>query len=495
MALWVMDAIGTTPQTVPSIASEFEHADLGDARLTARLRKIADKLSRAPGKSFPEALGVESELDAHYRFLSNPRFTYAAVMESHIRKTCERVAAAGTVLCVEDTTECAFGGSARRRGLGRLEGKAQGFLAHCALAVAADGSRRPLGVLGLRPWVREGPRRSRKANGSKKTGSDYAKETDKESARWGELVEEIAARVGDRAALIHVMDREADAYPLLAQMVEGGHRFVVRLSKDRRVETEAGCEEWQRLQEVLPNAPDIYEVEVPVSKRGAKKPPGAAKTFAARESRVARLRFSAQRLHFKRPRYLDGLPSSLPIHVVHVHEVEVPEGVEPIEWTLATTEPIATAEDVLAVVRHYRARWTIEEFFKALKTGCSLEERQLESYGALLKALAIFLPVAWQLLLLRNLGRSAPDEPATAALSERQVVVLRAFTTRPLDERPTVRQAMFAVAALGGHLKRNGDPGWLTLARGLERLLTLELGWAAAQQPRSGPRARPRGEV
>lgn len=490
-----MDAIGTTPQTVPSIASEFEHADLGDARWTARLRKIADKVSRAPGKSFPEALGADSQLEAHYRFLNNPRFTYAAVMESHIRKTCERVAAAGTALCVEDTTECAFGGGARRKGLGRLQGQAQGFLAHCALVVAADGSRRPLGVLGFRPWVREGPRRSRKADGSKKTGSDYAKETDKESGRWGEMVEETAARVGDRAALIHVMDREADAYPLLAQMVERRQRFVVRLSKDRRVESEAGGGEWQRLQEVLPHAPDLYEVEVPVSKRGVKKPPGAAKTFAARESRVARLRFSAQRLHLMRPRYLDALPPSLPLHVVHVHEVEAPEGVEPIEWTLATTEPIATPEAVLAVVHYYRARWTIEEFFKALKTGCSLEERQLESYGALLKALAIFLPVAWQLLLLRNLGRSAPDEPATVALSERQVEVLRAFTTRPLDERPTVRQAMFAVAALGGHLKKNGDPGWLTLARGLEHLRTLELGWVAALRPRPRPHSPPREQA
>lgn len=222
-----------TTFTVPSIASDFERADLGDARLTARLMKIADKVSRAPDKSFPDMIGSDGQLEAHYRFLNNPRFTSAAIMEAHFQKTCERVAAAGTVLCVEDTTEFAYGGSVRRKGLGRLQGQAQGFLAHCALAVAADGSRRPRGVLGLRPWVREGPRRSRKANGAKKAGSDYAKETDKESARWGQMVEETSARVGDRAALIHVMDREADAYPLRAQMVGGHHRFVVRLSKDR----------------------------------------------------------------------------------------------------------------------------------------------------------------------------------------------------------------------------------------------------------------------
>jgi hypothetical protein len=36
-------------------------------------------------------------------------------------------------------------------------------------------------------------------------------------------------------------------------------------------------------------------------------------------------------------------------------------------------------DQVAAVVDHYRGRWTIEEFFKAIKTGCALEARQLES--------------------------------------------------------------------------------------------------------------------
>jgi hypothetical protein len=35
---------------------------------------------------------------------------------------------------------------------------------------------------------------------------------------------------------------------------------------------------------------------------------------------------------------------------------------------------------------------------------------------------------------------------------------------------------MLAIAALGGHIKNNGDPGWLVLGRGLHDLLLLELG-------------------
>jgi IS4 transposase len=49
---------------------------------------------------------------------------------------------------------------------------------------------------------------------------------------------------------------------------------------------------------------------------------------------------------------------------------------------LYTSEPIDTAEQLLTIVDQYRSRWVIEEFFKALKTGCAFEKRQLESYRA-----------------------------------------------------------------------------------------------------------------
>lgn len=53
--------------------------------------------------------------------------------------------------------------------------------------------------------------------------------------------------------------------------------------------------------------------------------------------------------------------------------------------------------------------------------------------------------------------------------------------------KPTVQDAMRAIAGLGGHLPRNGDPGWLVLGRGmhdllLHDLLLLELGWRARAQ-------------
>lgn len=168
---------------------------------------------------------------------------------------------------------------------------------------------------------------------------------------------------------------------------------------------------------------------------------------------------------------------------MRVREVETNGEHEPVEWTLLTTEPIESPADVERIVDIYRTRWLIEEYFKALKTGCSIEKRQLESKHSLLNALAVFIPIAWRLLRLRNLARDEAEAPATDALSDVQIEVLIATSKkRKLPLKPTVREALLAVAALGGNIKNNGEPGWMVLGRGYDRLLTMETAWRAARR-------------
>ena len=64
-----------------------------------------------------------------------------------------------------------------------------------------------------------------------------------------------------------------------------------------------------------------------------------------------------------------------------------------MEWVLWTSEPVETAEQVAQVVDGYRTRWLIEEYFKALKTGCAFEERQLRSIRTLTNALGLRHPL------------------------------------------------------------------------------------------------------
>ena len=167
--------------------------------------------------------------------------------------------------------------------------------------------------------------------------------------------------------------------------------------------------------------------------------------------------------------------------MVDLKEVDAPHGETPVHWTLFTNEPIDTAADVSAVVDMYCLRWLIEEFFKALKTGCLAERRQLDSIDAYLTFLAFAMPVAVKMLQLRTLARAKAKCP-DAVLSKTQQTILVNHPRCRLPESPNAVDYLLAIAALGGFIKNNGTPGWLTLYRGFQQLLTLEIGWEAATQ-------------
>lgn len=130
----------------------------------------------------------------------------------------------------------------------------------------------------------------------------------------------------------------------------------------------------------------------------------------------------------------------------------------------------------------YRARWTIEEYFKALKTGCAYEKRQLESQKTLTNLLGILVPIAWMLLHLRAKERNYPLAPATEVFSKTQIAILKIKTKLGKVDEPTVQDAYKAVAGLGGHLSQNGPPGWQILWRGMRKLLNLQEGWETRER-------------
>ncbi len=447
--------------------SEFRGAEFGDERLGKRLGKLAEQLARAPDLSFPKATGSDAALEATYRFLNNEKVTPEAILSAHVRATAERCSQAGTVFIAHDSSEFKFSGP--REDIGRLSSDStHGFLGHFALAVSGKG-RAPLGVLGFSALTRKhGARRPR--HGERRPLEE------RESRRWLELVEQAEVATGGRCDAVHVMDREADAYELLAGLMEKKRRFVIRAQFDRVV---AGDDDGARIGDVLEQASAMLEREVQLSARVKRKgdPPSKARKHPPRKMRLARLLVSAAVITLRRPvQAAKSLPDTLTVHVVRVHEVDPPAGTEPVEWRLLTSEAIDTPDDVASVVDAYRARWLIEEYFKALKTGCAYEKRQLGSKRALLNALALFAPIAWQLLALRHLSRAHDDVSAEAVLSPLKLKILRAHKDTRAMPCSTVREAMLAIARLGGHITNNGDPGWIVLGRGYEDLLLLELG-------------------
>jgi Transposase DNA-binding/Transposase DDE domain len=461
------------------VEAELGNADLGDARRTARLTRVATAIVSDPSASFPDSMVLDADLEGTYRFLSNPRVTPDAVLAPHLRATAKRIAAESTVVIAHDTTEFTFGsfprGDLKRTG----RGDSYGFCAHVSLALTADERRLPLGVVGLHRF-------NRTFGASKVRNGKYKSDPSNTMLRWGEQVRAVHDDLADPSRVIHVMDREADDYTLLAQMQEDGQRFVVRQSGDRRQHPD---HRFPKVRDALAIVAVVATREVPLTARRPITKKAHRSRYPTREGRVAELEFRAATVSVARTDTASkDVPRQIELNVVHVLEINAPPGCEPVEWWLWTSDPIGNAEEILAVVDAYRCRWTIEEFFKALKTGCAFEKRQLESAHALANALSIFAPIAWRLLLLRTLARHA-DAPATAALTTTQIKCLRAFTLerlrRTLPDVLSARDAMLAVAKMGGHITNNGDPGWIVLGRGFDRLLDVELGFSLARSDQS----------
>jgi hypothetical protein len=322
-------------------------------------------------------------------------------------------------------------------------------------------------MLGAHTWTRTGATPGTKKRATYKFKTRESKESD----RWGELVQSVHALTHERARVIHVMDREADSYRLLAQIVDAGGEFVVRASHlDRRLADGRTLE--QSTDDV-----DLRLIrEVPLTKRVAHRDQRRVRN-APRVARSATLLVGTTSVTMKRSWSMlaeDG--PDLQLNVVRVWEVEPPDGEHPVEWHLITNLPVRTHAEVELIVDSYRRRWLIEELFKALKSGCRFEELQLESSEALRNALAVMLPVAVRLLALRHIARFAGARPASDVLNDLQIRVLRVYEHTRNMPLVTARDAFLAVARLGGHIKNNGDPGWIVIGRGYEDLLTLERG-------------------
>ena len=457
------------PIDAEKLASEVANSNFRNKRLNLRLGSIIMRLARDPGLSLPRAFD-SAGLEAAYRFFSNQSVKPAAILAAHFEATRRRTREEGDFLIAHDSTAFSYRYDGNREGLGRAKRgnprSNQQFFAHVSLAISADEEHRPLGIAAFKTWSRLG----------EPSGVEYQ--------RWEDQINASSLQLDSREHAVHLADREADDYEMFYALKRDGHRFVVRCLHNRYLDEQPAK---LKLRDSFANVSASFEREVGVSRRTERPTDILRKIHPTRAKRMATLKIAAIEVALKKPKtyraHTNHPPASLKINVVRVWEPDPPAGESPIEWYLYTTDPIDTPEQQLKIVDYYRARWVIEEYFKALKTGCDFESRQLQDYESLINLLAVFATIAYQLLLIRNEAARAPDQSALALglVSEEQVDVLRALGRRQLSAIPTAREIYLAIAALGGHIKYAGNPGWLTLSRGHEKLATLTEGWRAAK--------------
>jgi len=448
------------------IMDEFVNVPLGDTRLTRRLGELAAAFAEQPAAAIPKATGNWSQACAAYRFLDNERVTAAAVLSTHIARTLRRAAHQPLMLAVSDTTSLNYSDRPHTTGLGPIGNNADkptGLFLHTLLAFTPDGQ--PLGVLDAQNWAREPAQFGSTRQRNRKPVAE------KESAKWLRSYEALAGHATTTAQTRWVMiaDREADIYELFERPAAqpSGPALLIRSQHNRGVD---GLK--HKLFAQLARAPQAGSLRVQVPAK-----PGRRARTALLTVRFCEVRLASPWLKAERP--------PLTVWAIEAREEHPPRGAGPLHWRLLSSLPVTTLDEAVEKIRWYCVRWGIEVFHKVLKSGCAVEALQLESAARLVRCVTIKLVVAWQTMALCKLGREQPDTKISELLEETAWRVLVAATHRDQPRPrgvPRASEAVQWIGRLGGHLGRRGDgtPGPFTLARGLERLHDITVGWELA---------------
>jgi len=262
---------------------------------------------------------------------------------------------------------------------------------------------------------------------------------------------------------IYIADRESDFYEPVDTCQHVGIDFIIRAYQDRRLADEAG-----KLREALARAPVLGQSTVELRSRGGEP------------ARTAIVELRSVQLDLDGPWRPGGWREPLQdVGVVEVREVHAPEGVrEPLHWILLTSLACGTKAQAQRVVGIYTARWWVEEYHKALKSGAGVEESQLERGYRLESLIGVLAVVAVRLLSTKMLARSRPESfEASESFGPQMLAILEKKHGKPKGGW-TNQNVLVATARLGGFLarKHDGMPGWQTIWRGWQRLIWMAEG-------------------
>ena len=432
----------------------FPDLELGDTRRDRRFRQIVEAVARHPGASLPHLFPNPTQYHAALNLFHSDRCTHEAILSAHATATLTALETrTEPVLFIHDATHLDFSGhTTLADDLGPIgNGGGRGWVAHQTIAV--DPVTRVVhGLVSQILHVREESTQGEAVASRRQRPS-------RESRLWEQGIDQVGPRpVG--AAWIDVADRGADAFEFLQALRAKDRRFVIRSTHNRALgagpshrRAEDHLHDRLRCQE----AQAWWTLELP------------ARTAVS--ARRAQLCGAAERVSLRPPHVRKGEFRREPVELwaVRVWEPAAPDGAEPLEWLLLTSESVEEAADFERVAGWYACRWVIEEFHKVQKSGMGVERYQLQSVDALAPLVAMLSVVGVALLNLRLAARTPAlrDRPAEELVPACWVRVLRQIRGGPTKDW-TVADFVVALARCGGYLK-NPDkhpPGWITLWRG-----------------------------
>lgn len=430
---------------------EIKHMDLSDKRLVKRYGKLLEIMSGKPSSSIPEACNSFAETKAAYRFFDNENVEASAIREAFYTSTASRIQGKKIVLVPTDTTDLNFSSRKTLKGKGVLKNwQASGLILHSSFAIDLNGT--PLGLLYQKCWGRK--------------SEDYGKKLERkkmpinkrESFKWIESLRGVQQYLPAEITGIFIGDREADLYDLFAEPRNSNCELLIRAKQNR--ELAEGTKLLNKLKSIKPAG--IFKTTIKKN-RGLKE----------REAELE-ISFTSIILLPPKDRSKEGF-SPITINVIAVKELVSSPVEDPVEWILLTTLPVNNFEEAVQCVKWYTMRWLIERYHFTLKSGCKIEELQLEDSDRIDRAAAVYCVVAWRLMYLTYLARNEPDEPVSTMLKKHEWEALCSFvnkTIKPPKQPPSMKEAVVMIAKLGGFNNRKSDglPGLKVVWRGLRRL-------------------------
>lgn len=447
---------------------EFETIDLSDKRLDRRAVNLLETLWANPSASINSACDGWSESLAAYRFFSNDRVKPEQILVPHREATEDRIAQEDVALIVQDTTELDFSKHPPKdAGLLNSE-KRFGFYDHTHAAFTPEGLC--LGVLDVEFFNRTadtlGKAQERKSQPIE----------EKETFRWLEgyrLACELAGK-HPQTQIISVADAEADIYDIFLEVSRQPTPadFVIRAKQDRSSlerDPEAGAHAYKKVRDEVAQSDVCLDrkLELPRTPK--------------REPRLACLEIRAKTVTVKPPHARSHL-DSVTYNLVLVEEIGRPADDETaICWLLITNLPIDTPDKILRVIDTYGGRWPIEPFFRTFKTGCAVEEIQLETEQRLLRCLMFYKVIAWRIIYLTFLGRECPDLNCDVIFADEEWKSVWKIVTKesPPETAPAICEFLPLLARLGGYNGRKNDPppGPQAIWTGVRRMMDFALAW------------------
>lgn len=449
---------------------ELSKVDFGDRRLNKRFLKVASAQALKPASSINAANEDWSSIKGAYRFFDNDKITPEKILEPHFENTAHRIYGQEFVVIAQDTTFVDFTSHRMTFGLGTATAvgdyEVKGVHFHAGLALSHEGT--PLGLIYSKLWSRE--KQTKKGHEHTKLPMKL-----KESYRWIECLEKVKARMPSGTQALVVGDRENDIYEYFERAIDLEIDVLVRLQHNRLITDEFGDSE--RIEDFFLNEKVKGEIEVHIPGNGSR----VART-ALMEVKFGEVCFEGQPRGIKTARVKSR--SDIELTVLKLTEKNPPSKREALGWTLITTLPVHNLEDAEQVMKYYRMRWTIEIYFKSLKTGCNVEKCRLEEAEKLLKFVSLCGVIAWRLMWLTWLQREIPNASGELAITDiewktlwlkkhKDKIKAGLLKPEPPEEVADLCTITRWIANFGGFIGRKGDgnPGMITIWRGWQRVM------------------------